>query len=140
MLPDGKINKYIKSVLSIFVIGVIASPIVNIIKSPINWGELFSSNTYTIDENFINSVSEQNAAYLARELEVYLEAQGFAGAEVEIVAESAAGDTKIKNIYVNLCDLVINKNLEHIDYYTKIKELIAGRVDGIEEDKIIIYG
>ena len=139
ILPDSKISKYIKSIASIFVVAVIASPIINLVKSDWDWKSFFVSSEYQVDENILNNINQQNIEVLEKELVEYLETQGFKGVDIMISASLTDLELKINCIYVNLCDLVINENSEHIDYYTKIKELITQQIN-IEEEKIIIYG
>lgn len=139
ILPDSKISKYIKSIAAVFVVAVIASPIVKLVNSNWDWHSLFVGSEYQIDENIINNINQQNIEVLEDEITNYLTEQGFEGVEVMVSANFIENELKISYIYVNLCDLVINENLEHIDYYTKIKELITQQIN-IEGDKIIIYG
>ena len=139
ILPDSKISKYIKSIAAVFVVAVIASPIVKLVNSNWDWHSLFVGSEYQIDENIINNINQQNIEVLEDEITNYLAEQGFEGVKVMVSANFTENELKISYIYVNLCDLVINENLEHIDYYTKIKELITQQIN-IEGDKIIIYG
>lgn len=139
ILPDSKISKYIKSIAAVFVVAVIASPIVKLVNSNWDWHSLFVGSEYQIDENILNNINQQNIEVLEDEITNYLTEQGFEGVEVMVSANFTENELKISYIYVNLCDLVINENLEHIDYYTKIKELITQQIN-IEGDKIIIYG
>ncbi len=139
ILPDSKISKYIKSIAAVFVVAVIASPIVKLVNSNWDWHSLFVGSEYQIDENILNNINQQNIEILEDEITNYLTEQGFEGVEVMVSANFTENELKISYIYVNLCDLVINENLEHIDYYTKIKELITQQIN-IEGDKIIIYG
>lgn len=139
ILPDSKISKYIKSIAAVFVVAVIASPIVKLVNSNWDWHSLFVGGEYQIDENILNNINQQNIEVLEDEITNYLTEQGFEGVEVMVSANFTENELKISYIYVNLCDLVINENLEHIDYYTKIKELITQQIN-IEGDKIIIYG
>ena len=139
ILPDSKISKYIKSIAAVFVVAVIASPIINLVNSNWDWKSLFVNSEYQVDENVLNNINQQNIEVLEKELVEYLETQSIKGVEIMISASFTNNEPKINYIYVNLCDLVINENLEHIDYYTKIKELITQQIN-IEEEKIIIYG
>ena len=139
ILPDSKISKYIKSIAAVFVVAVIASPIINLVNSNWDWKSLFVNSEYQVDENVLNNINQQNIEVLEKELVEYLETHSIKGVEIMISASFTNNEPKINYIYVNLCDLVINENLEHIDYYTKIKELITQQIN-IEGDKIIIYG
>lgn len=140
ILPDGKINKYIKSIVAIMVVAVIISPVAKLIKADFDFSKIFASSNYQIDEAILDSITSKNIENYERELETRLKDFGFEGVNVSIVTEDTSGQKIIKYIYVDLCDLVINKNEEHIDYYTKIKDIVAKIVTFIREEQIVVYG
>lgn len=140
ILPDGKINKYIKSILSIFVVAVIISPVASALNLGFDFDKIITGGTYEVDDNILNNITNQNIVYMQDNLAKSLDKAGYEGVSISIVTEGQGSEAKIKYIYVDLCDLVINKNLEHIDYYTKIKELIINLVDNLSEEQIILYG
>lgn len=139
ILPDSKISKYIKGIVSIFVVAVIVSPVISIVKGDFDWKSIFTESSYQVDENIMASINNQNIQVLQDELSNCLQQNGYKGVEVMISTNFINNEIKINYIYVNLCDLVLNENIEHIDYYTNIKELIKKQIN-IEEDKIVIYG
>ena len=46
---------------------------------------------------------------------------------------------KINYIFVDLSDLVIFENEQHINYYTAVKELVRSQVN-IDEERVVVYG
>lgn len=139
ILPEGKTSKYIKSIVSIFVIAVILSPVITIIKNGFDFNALFVNGSYQVDNELLESVNRQNIELLEKDLVLFLDKEGYGGVEVMISTVFEQSETKINYIYVNLCDLVISENLAHIDYYTKIKELIGKQIN-IEAERIVLYG
>ena len=77
---------------------------------------------------------------ISNNIESFLAENGYQNVDISITTENNDGEVKIKYIYVNLCDLVITKNFEHIDYTTKIKELVIKLVENINEEQIVLYG
>ena len=140
ILPDGKINKYIKSVIAIVVVAVIISPVAKLVKSDFDFSNLFTSSGYKVDEVLLSEITNQNLQNYESELEKSLANLGYSNVHISIVSERRNGNQIIKYIYVDLCDLVINKNESHIDYYTKIKESVAKLVSNIKEEQIVVYG
>lgn len=140
VLPEGKINKYTKSIMAIFVIGVILSPLTTLLKSPPNPDFSMQSSNYTLDQSLLDNLNRQNMLVISNNIESFLAENGYQNVDISITTENNDGEVKIKYIYVNLCDLVITKNLEHIDYTTKIKELVIKLVENINEEQIVLYG
>ncbi len=139
ILPEGKISKYIKSIVSIVVVAVIVSPVAKLVNTDFDFKKLFDGG-YQVDTEFLNEIDNQNIEVLCRDLEVKLSDLGYVGTQVSIVTGKSENVTIIKYIYVNLCDLVINKNEAHIDYYTKIKESVTKLVSNIKEEQVVVYG
>ena len=140
ILPDGKINKYVKSVVAIVVVAVIISPVAKLVKSDFDFSNLFTNSSYQVDEVILNELTNQNLQNYQSEWESNLEKLGYSGVHISIACAEKNGNQIIKYIYVDLCDLVINKNESHIDYYTKIKESVAKLVSNIKEEQIVVYG
>ena len=138
VLPDSKISKYIKSIFAIFIIVVIVSPVAKLIKNDWDWNSMFTSYEYDVDENYLNTINKQTIEQLERELETFIN-QPYKGAKVSISANFSGNDQKINYIFVDLSDLVINENNEHINYYTAVKELVKKQIN-IDEEKVVVYG
>ncbi len=139
ILPDGKISKYIKSIVSVVVVAVIVSPVAKLIKSDFDFRSIFEEK-YQVDTEFLSEIDSQNSETFSRDLESKLGELGYKNTQVSIVTGQSGNNTIIKYIYVNLCDLVINKNEAHIDYYTQIKESVTKLVSNIKEEQVIVYG
>ncbi len=138
VLPDSKVSKYIKSIYSIFIVVVIITPLVRLVKSDWDWNNFFNTTDYTVNQNFIDSVNAQNIESLERDLERYIN-KTYKGAKVSISANFTDNELKLNYIFVDLSELGINENSEHINYYTAVKELVGDFVS-IDEKRIIVYG
>ena len=139
ILPVGKISNYVKGISAFLLMVVVLSPIIKIINNSSGIFSWIKSTQYKVDYNLLQTINDTNNEEIERELEIYLANNGYENTEVSISYKTSVNEIKMNYIFVNLSKLVINKNVEHIDYYTKIKELIKKRIS-IEEDNIIIYG
>ncbi len=139
LLPEGKISKYIRSIMGIFIVGTIMLPIARFADKDWDFGSIFNFAEYQVDETAISNINGQTIQMLEQDMQKYLDKNGYQNVQVDIVWNMQKGILKINYVYINLASLVINKNIEHIDYYTKIKNLICEQFD-IEEASVIIYG
>ena len=138
VLPDSKVSKYIKSIYSIFIVVVIITPLAKLINSDWDWNSFFGGNEYTVNQNFIDNINEQNIDLFEQQLEDYIN-ETYEGAKIQISANFEGDGMKLNYIFVDLSGLVINENNQHINYYTAVKELVSKQVN-IDEERIIVYG
>ncbi len=138
VLPDSKVSKYIKSIFAIFIVVVIISPIAKLANSDWDWNKIFDSMEYKIDETFVSNINIDNLDNFERELENFIN-ESYKGAKVSISADFEGDVMKINYIFVDLSELVINEKLQHINYYTAVKELVKKQVD-IDDEKVVVYG
>lgn len=138
VLPESKISKYIKSIFSIFIIVVIITPIVKLVKNDWDWNSIFTNVSYDLNQTFLDDIKTQQIVNLERDLENFISKQ-YSGAKVSISANFNGDDMKINYIFVDLSDLVIKENEQHINYYTAVKELVRSQVK-IDEERVVVYG
>ncbi|MBQ7977294.1 MAG: stage III sporulation protein AF [Clostridia bacterium] len=138
VLPDSKISKYIRSIFAIFIVVVIIAPVAKLIKNDWDFNSIIMDFNYELNQNYLDSVNAQNISLLERELEAVINKE-YKGAKVSISANFSGGEEKISYIFVDLSDLVINENNEHINYYTAIKELVRKQID-IDDERVVVYG
>ena len=132
VLPEGRTNAFIKSIFIILFIYVVMNPIIKLIKNNdlIDFSQVFSVKQ---DEYL-----EQLKLELKYKIENHLYTNGVEGVYVEIEGNVVNNDIKINKINVNISNIVINKQDEHIDKYKLITGLI---MDIVKVDKeSIVYG
>lgn len=128
--PDGKTNAFIKSIFAIVFMYIVISPILQLVNdSGIDVSKIFVQ----IDED-VEHIKFENKC----KIENYLFDKGIEGVIVEVDGYSTSNDFILDKIYVNIDNLVINKNVEHINEYKLITSMIMEIVEVSEED--IIYG
>lgn len=140
ILPDGKMAKYVKSVMAIVVVAVIISPIAKLTTTDFDFGKLFSTTTYQVDQVILDNITNLSVAEYERDLEKNLASLGYEDVHISLIVENKDGTQIIKYIYVDLCDFGISEDFEHIDYYTEIKECLKKLVDFVKEEQIVVYG
>lgn len=134
ILPEGSMQKYIKSIFSIIVVFTLIMPLLNINLNNINFDKLVYNNTsIKLDQNYINSFNEQYKKMLEKNCEQMLASSGFKGVCVEIDINIKDNKIEIKKVVLNLKNLVINTNEAHINKYTEMRECVAKYLDILKE-------
>ena len=134
ILPKGSVSKFIKSVLAIFIVFVIVSPIATI-KDSNYFDKIFNLNAIEIDVNYVKTINEQKVTEYQKNITTILNESGFLNISVNIDAEIDK-EIKINKVYVNICNLVLNGNISHIDKYTKMIAIITSVVD-VKKENIV---
>lgn len=125
VLPDGQMNKYIKSIFSFVIVFVIISPIPKLLNQNITFSEFFDyENTFSIDENYLEQVNLNKLISYQTTIEEQCLESGYENVKVYINADILSGDIKIQSIHVDLSDLVLSANAEHRNI-TNIKNHIG---------------
>ena len=138
LLPDGRLSKFVKPFISLIVVMIIVSPIVNT--------EGFLNNI-TEKSNFITETDSGFLDYVARaKIDLYTEnciktaeKNGINGCEVLIkYSVNENGALKIDGVSVNLKNAVITSESPHIVILQSVKKDISGYL-GIDETGVEFY-
>ena len=136
IMPEGRLNKVIKSVLGVVCMLIIISPIKNLDLKNLNFNSFFGETQ--IDKQFVEDRQSEQINLLESNIEKNLERNGFVGAKVKIYGDFENNSIIIKTIFVDLENLVINENSENINKYNNIVAIIKSSVD-ITEEQVIFY-
>lgn len=134
VLPHGSVGKFIKSILSIFIIFVMISPVVTF-KNTNFFEKIFNQSAIEIDVEYIKKVNKQKVAEYEKNILESFDKSGYHNVVIKIDAEIDK-DIKINKVYVDICDLVLSENLEHIDKYTNMIAIIKSIID-IKKENIV---
>lgn len=137
IMPDGQTKKYIKGVFAFIVVLVIISPLPSLLNKEFSINDIFEENAIVIQEDFVYQVNRDRLETLENMIEADLKEQGISNVSVKISANIFTNKMKIEAVFVDLSQVVINQNLEHID----INELVAKSVlkyVSIEKNNIVI--
>lgn len=130
--PNGKTNKFCKSIFGIFAIIVLVSPIFKID---------FQS---TSNDNFVSTTLNKNIQkskdeYYKFKIENALEDDDICGVSVEIESNMDNNVYQIENVLVDTSNLVLTDFLTHNNKYEVIIQKISKLME-IEQERIVIYG
>jgi len=123
IIPSGNINKYIKSVYSIFVVTVIISPVVKFLHKTQNMKIEYEN--YSVNIELLDYIYSMRVASLEKNLEKALETEGFDKVDIILNFSIENDDLTYLNCQVNLKNMVISADKQHINKYEFIKEVIA---------------
>ena len=137
ILPNGKTSKFIRSVLGIFLIFVIVSPLGKI--KNLDFSDILNNNSaeYQLDYNYLYKLHLQQAEVMQSDILKILEDNGIQNAEVLVNIKKDSLNLHIESIFVDLSQTVISKNQSHIINYTTLKDIIS-KYASIEENKVVI--
>ena len=124
ILPNGQTKKYIKGVFAFIVVLVIISPLPSILKKEFTIEDIFEENSIVIQEDFIYQVNKNRLETLENMIVSDLEEKGIHNISIIISANIFTSEMKIDTVFVDLSQIVINENIEHID----INELVVNSI------------
>ena len=133
ILPNSKIGDSVRSILGIFMLFCLISPVVDMFGGELDLKNLYTK--YEVDEDFLSKLTTHGEE-LEEALASYL-TQNYEGAKLNIQFD--AKNNQVSYIFVDLSDFVIKGDEEYINYYTAIKEYLKKQID-ISDERIIIYG
>ena len=138
ILPEGSMQKYIKSVFSIFVVFVMIYPIINMDISKIDFNKfIYNDSSITLNDRYLDSFNKSYKKSLEELTEKQLETKGFMNVDVEILYIMLKNKFEIQKVILNAQNLVINNEAVHIDKYKEMKNIVI-RFLYIEENKVVI--
>jgi autonomous glycyl radical cofactor GrcA len=139
ILPEGKTNKLIKSVFSIVCLFVLIMPIQYLNNNNFSISNLFSiSDEFELDETFLYFTSSEKAESIKIECYELLEKEGITGTDIQIIFDTEKIVFTIEKVYVNIKNIVILENYQHININVVISNLLTDNLN-IEAEQIIIY-
>ena len=140
ILPEGQMQKYIKSIFSVIVVLTMVSPLFNIEIGNINFDQfIYNESSVELNQNYLNNYNEDYKTSLQNLLEENLKENGFGGVKVEITYNLSNNNFEIEKVVLDIKKLVINTNQVHIDKYKEIRAITV-KLLNVEEDVVVIYG
>lgn len=136
VIPTGNISKYIKSIFSIFVVAVILSPVINFISNKNNFKLTYTD--YQLDSELIEYIYSNRVKNMETEIENYLQQEGFSNIDIKIVFSIENNEITYKNCNVNLQNMEISADKQHINKYEFIKDVVINYTN-LTDEEIIFY-
>lgn len=139
ILPEGKTSGFIKSIFGYLIIIVIITPIFSFItKKDFNIENIFKTQDVEIQEDFVSNIHRQILDAIEEDIEKQCKAIGILGVEVGISADIFSSDVAIKQINVNVQNLVLQGNFQHTNIKTEIIEIVQKNIL-VDKEQIIFY-
>lgn len=139
ILPSGSMSKFIKSIFGYLIIVVILSPVFSFFSGKnFSINDIFSSNSVEIQDGFVAGVNRQFLDSVEDAIEKSCQAQGIKFIEVGIEADIFESEIEIKQISVNLKNVVIDQNFQHTNIKTAVTSIIKENIK-IDEEIIKFY-
>jgi len=137
IMPSGTINKYIKSIYSIFIVAVIISPIIKFITN--NKDFKFDYNEYQISEKLLEYIYNKQVDEQEKNIEILLSNEGFSNIDININFSIENNEIIYKNCDINLKNMVIDSDKQHINSYEYIKEVVSKQLN-LKSEEIVMDG
>lgn len=138
-LPEGKTNTHIKTIVNFVIIFVIIAPLPGLIKSDFDTSALFTDNSISIQEDYIFQLNRDKLTMLEEMMEKKLSDDGYQNIDISISADIFTQNMQIETIFVDLSNLVIQGNGQHIDIKNEVIDVITSFIK-IEKENIVFSG
>ena len=136
VVPSGTINKYIKSIYAIFVLAVILSPVIKFLSNTHDINVNIAG--YEINEDLMNYINTNKIKSLETNIENKLKDEGFDGIDIKINYSIESNELMINSCTVNMQNLVITSDKQHINKYEFIIEVVR-EYTNLAAEEIIFY-
>lgn len=134
IVPNGAISKYIKSIYSIFVVAVLISPIVKFLNK--NHDFTVKYEEYHVEAELLNYIHSMRAENLEENLVALLSNEGFNNIDIILSFSTENNQLKYNSCKINLKNLEISLDKQHINKYEFIKEVIKKNTNLTDEEII----
>jgi len=139
VLPDGQMQKYIKSVFSIIIVLTMVSPLLNININEIDFNKfIYNEASVELNENYLKNYNEDYKIALENLVIDALKEDGFSGVVVEISYNLSNNKFEIEKVELDIKKLVINTNQVHIDKYKEMRAIVVKMLN-IKEGIVVFY-
>lgn len=135
IVPSGTINKYIKSIFSIFVLAVILMPAVKFLTKAHNLQ--IDTGEQVVNENLLNYIYGQRVKSLETQIEDELEKEGVRKVDIKIYYSIKNNELSLNSCEVDIKNMEISADKQHINKYEFIKGFVQDRTNLTEE--VIIF-
>ena len=129
ILPDGKMNKYIRGTFSFLIILVILQPIINFNfdkYSKFSFSNDEQENNIEYQDEYLGVVFENKVKILESDVDKILTQFGIFDAIVKIKYDiDDMKNLNVTNVEINLENAVINSDKEHINIIEQAKDGVA---------------
>ena len=135
-LPEGKMNSHIKTVFNFVIILVIIMPLPKLFKSSFDGSSIFTSEDIILQEDYIYQLNRDKLTMIENNIEKKLTDEGFLNIEISVYADIFTTQMIVETVFVDLSNLVIENNGQHIHIEKEVVEVIKSFIEIKEEDVV----
>ncbi len=136
IIPNGKMEKYVKAMISLVVVFVILCPLPSLISSIRNGGV---SNDNLVDADFVAKINSAKNLNTESALKSALQEAGVEGCKVEVVTDLSSASNQILFIYVDVSSAVLKGSLGDINTNDYICEVVMKETN-LSKEAVFVYG
>ena len=135
VMPSGKINKYIKSIYSIFIVVVLLNPLLNFLNKHHDF--TINYKDYEVNVELVAYIYKKQVIEIENKIKTQFEDEGFNKIDIKLNYSIENNELQLNSCTINLKNLVIVQDKQHINKYEFIKEVIKKNT-ALNDGEIII--
>jgi len=135
IIPSGTISKYIKSIFSIFVVAILLNPLIKFLNQKQDFTIKYEE--YIVDDKLLSYIHKAKTSATEKNIEKSLDEDGFDNVDIILNFSLENNVLTYKSCVVNLKNLVILADKQHINKYEFIKGFVREQT-GLTDEEIII--
>lgn len=139
MLPEGQLNKYIRSIFSFIVMLVIIAPLPSLIGKNVTFPDISISEEYGIQEDYIFQLNIYKTEAIQSEISSDIREAGYENVTVSITSENYSSIFTIKAIYVELGKIVITDKSAHKNILDIEEEILKIVLSHANVEKEVVH-
>lgn len=132
--PNGKTNKFIKSIFSIAIVVILITPIASLFNK--NFSEIDLTYSYEINSDYFYSINQSKYNLYLKTVNESLINEGIEGVNVIICADLSKIKFDIEKVIVDTSNLVLTENITNTNKYNKIRNIIIA-VLNVSESEVV---
>lgn len=136
VLPNGQTNKYVKGMFAFCMLLVIIAPLPALIGKNFDLDAIFTKTEIVLDQDFIYQVNRTKLTYLENSIKNEVEKEGILHIKIVVNGDIFSTSMQIKNVFVDLKNVVIPDKNKHIDIKKTVTEIVLDNLN-ISKEKVI---
>lgn len=138
VLPSGRMNKFVKSVFAAVTVLLIVLPLPSLLQNGCDKGKFLLNEDVPLQDDYLAYTASVKKEKLVQGLRAALESDGITLGDVEIDGDFSASVPRVEKVRINLSQVVMRGQTEHIHKYTTVRTKVAAYLT-IDEDAVELY-
>ncbi len=135
ILPNGKMQKFVKAMFNLIILSAVTLPLIMILSSKININKFFDSKI-TVDNDFLDASNKKLYSNIEKAIETDLSNIGYNNVYIKIKYNTINTKTTIEQVVIDISKIKININVPHNDIKSDILEVVFKYIK-IENSNIV---